>query len=392
MSSLVVGYVVMVSSLDPNKAAYPAAQNFIDLYQNDVERTIIFGPSEAAVDRDGVEVVTVSRDPPSSAPLRLLSYVWYQLRLAVELFRARDECDSMFFHVGGTALLLPVFASRLAGIPTNVFVLGSSSRSYAETHSRTLFPAVIVRLLVALEWVTCRLADRVLVLSESMVSPGDGQFSPAKRVTANLNYIDCEQFERGPPAQERPYDLVYIGRFEREKGIVTLAHALTRLVERRPDVRVRLIGDGSLREEVERVLREGNATEQVEVTGWINHEEIPAHLAESRLLVLPSESEGVPKTVLEAMACGTVPVATPVGGIPDIVADGETGILLADNDPATTARVLDCALGREDLDRMATHARAYVRDTHSYEATVKRFRTFLAADSEAAVESESSQR
>ena len=392
MSSLIVGYVIMVSSLDPNKAAYPAAQNFIDLLQDDVEQVTIFGPSEAAIDRDGVEVVTVPRNPPSSVPLRLLSYIWYQLRLAVELFRARGECDSMFFHVGGTALLLPVFASRLAGIPTNVFVLGSATRSYSETHSHSLRSAVIVRLLVTLEWVTCRLADRILLLSEGMISPDDGLFSPAERVTANLNYIDCERFERGPPASERPYDLVYIGRFEREKGITKLAHALTRLVEHRPSVRVRLIGDGSLRDDVERILRDGGAHEQVELTGWVDHDEIPSYLAESRLLVLPSESEGVPKTVLEATACGTVPVATPVGGIPDIITDGETGMLLADNDPKTIARTLDRVLDCEDLNAMATRARAYVRDTHSYEATVERFRTLLAADTGTEGEPESGQR
>ena len=386
MSMSIMGFVIAVGALDEQSAAYPAAQNFIDLYQNEVEQITIFGPTEAAIDRDGVEVVTVPRNPPSNVPLRLLSYIWYQLRLAIELFRTRDECDSMFFHIGGTALLLPVLACRLAGIPTNVFVLGSASRSYAETHSRNPLSAVIVRLLITLEWVTCRLVDRVLVLSEGMVSPGDGRFSPAERVTANLNYINCERFEQGPPARERPYDLVYIGRFEREKGISKLAHALTRLVKCRPDVRVRLIGDGSLRDEVERVLQEGDATGQVEVTGWVDHAEIPAHLAASRLLVLPSESEGVPKSILEAMACRTVPVTTPVGGIPDIVADGKTGILLADNDPATIARALNRALDRADLDEMATRARAYVRETHSYEATAERFRTLLAVDSEAAIE------
>jgi glycosyltransferase involved in cell wall biosynthesis len=385
MSLPIVGFVIAVDILDEHNATYPAVQNFIDLHQSDVEQVTIFGPSEAAIDRDGVEVVTVPRNPRSNVPLRLLSYVWYQLRLAIELFRARDKCDSMFFHVGGTALLLPVFTSRLAGIPTNVFVLGSSSRSYAETHNRTLLSAAIVRLLVALEWVTCRLADRILVLSEGMVSPGDGRFSPAENVTANLNYIDCERFERGPPMNERPYDLVYIGRFEREKGITKLAHALTRFVERRPDVRVRLIGDGSLREDVERVLQEEDATEQVELTGWVDHDEIPSYLAQSRLLVLPSESEGVPKTALEAMACGTVPVTTPVGGVPDIVTDGETGILLADNDPATIACALDRTLDREDLAEIASRARAYVHDAHSYEATAKRFRTLLVADSKVAI-------
>jgi glycosyltransferase involved in cell wall biosynthesis len=381
MSLPSVGFVIAVDTLDEHNAAYPAAQNFIDIYENTAEQIKIFGPSESSINRDSTEVVTIPRSPPSNVLFRVISYIWYQLRLAMKLFRARGDCDSMFFHIGGTALLLPVLACRLVGIPTNVFVLGSASRSYSETHADGLLSAVIVRLLVTLECVTCRLADRVLMLSDNMVSPSDGRFSSADRVTANLNYIDCERFERGPPAQQRPYDLVYIGRFEREKGIMKLAHALSHLVERRPDVRVRLIGDGSLREDVEHVLQEGNAIERVKLTGWVDHDEIPTYLSESRLLVLPSESEGVPKAILEAMACGTVPVATPVGGIPDIIADGDTGILLSGNDAETVAQALDRTLGRKDLDIIATRARMYIRDTHSYDSTAERFRKILETDS-----------
>lgn len=385
MSLPVVGFVILVDVLDERSAAYPAVQNFIDLYIDETERILIFGPSKATINRDGVEVVTIPRDPPIGIVFRILSYIWYQCRLAIELFRVRNRCDSVFFHIGGTAMLLPVVACRFGSTSINLFVLASLRLIYQENHSRGVITSIVAQLLVILEWVTSRLADRILVLSEGMVSPGDGRFFPVERVTANLNYIDCERFDRGPPASERPYDLVYIGRFEREKGITKLAHALTRLVEHRPDVRVRLIGDGSLHDEVERILQEGNATEQVTLTGWVDHDEIPSYLAESRLLVLPSESEGVPKTILEAMACGTVPVATPVGGLPDIVTDGETGILLADNDPATIACALDRTLDREDLAEMAASARAYVHDAHSYEATAKRFRTLLVADSKVAI-------
>ncbi|RJT07988.1 glycosyltransferase [Halococcus sp. IIIV-5B] len=378
MSGPVIGFVIAVNTLDKHNAAYPAAQNFIDLYQEETQEIRLFGPSSSSIDRKGVKSITTHRDSSSNALTRALNYVWYQFRLAVEVFSARDDCSSMFFHIGGTTMLLPVLASRLAGMQTNVFVLGSTSRSYHETHSQNRFSAVVFWILVTLEWLTCRLADRILVLSNGIVSPSDGKLSSPERIVANLNYIDCTQFERGPPANDRPYDVVYIGRFEHEKGITKLAHALTRLAERRPEVRVRLIGDGSLHEEVERILRQGDAIEQVELPGWIDHEAMPDRLAESRLLVLPSESEGVPKAILEAMACGTVPVATPVGGIPDIVADGETGILLSENDPETIATALEQTLDRDDLDEMATRARKYIRDSHSYDATTERFHRLIA--------------
>ncbi|EMA36877.1 glycosyltransferase [Halococcus hamelinensis] len=379
MSLPVVGFVILVDVLDDQNAAYPAVQNFIELYINETEEILIFGPSDADIDREGVKVIPLPRDAPKNTVFRILSYVWYQCRLAIKLFQARNHCDSIFFHIGGTAMLLPVIACRLGGSAVNLFVLGSVRISYQQNHKRGIVSRMITRQLVALEWVTSRLADRILVLSEGMVSPGDGQLSTAKRVASNLNYIDCDRFERGPPVSERPYDIVYIGRFEQEKGIVKLANALTRLAERRPDVRVKLIGDGSLYDEVTGILQDGDATEQVDLTGWVDHEAIPTHLAESQLLVLPSESEGVPKTILEALACGTIPVATPVGGVPDVVSD-ETGVLLTDNNPETIARVLDRTLNRDDLDEMASRGRAYIRSIHSFEATAERFRAFLASD------------
>ena len=392
MSLPTIGLVLATNTLDESHAAYPDVQNFIDLYEDDVKHIVIFGPTDADISRDSVEVVTVSRNPPTRTFFRILSYVWYQLKLAFELFRARNDVDSMFFHVGGTALLLPLLVCRLVGIPSNVFVLGSTTSCYYGTHGRDITSTVMVGFLTALEWTVSRLANRILVLSEGMDSPTDSGFMASTRVTANPNYISEDYLAEHRPVDQRPYDIIYVGRFEGVKGIRKLAHALTHLIECQPDVRIRLVGDGSLRDDVERILRDGGAHEQVELTGWVDHDEIPAHLAKSRLLVLPSESEGVPKTVLEAMACGTVPVATPVGGVPDAVTDGETGILLTDNDPATIARALDRTLDREDLDEMATHAQAYVRDAHSYEATVERFRTLLAVDSKATTGPASSQR
>lgn len=382
MSFTTIGYVLFVNTLDSESSAYPPVQNFIRLYENDVELITIFGPSEIALDHELVEAVPIPRNSPSSAPLRALTYLWYQFVLALTLFRARDQCDAMFFHVGGTTLLLPILACRLAGIPTNVFAIGSPGESYYETHGRSTVSTVMVRILNGLERLSCRFADRVLLLAAGMASTDDKRFSATECVFANPNYIDCERFQMGPPDDERPYDIVYVGRFERVKGILKLTRALTRLAKQCPDLRVQLVGDGSLYDEVERLLSESGVSDQVDLVGWVDHDQIPSNLAAARVLVLPSESEGVPTSMLEAMACGTVSVASPVGSIPAVISDGETGFLLPDNDPETIAQVLNDVLDRDDLDAIGDHAREYIRQNHSYNATAERFHSLLAADCE----------
>lgn len=373
--------IIVANALDSNSSTYPPVQNFIDLYQEEVERIIIFGPSKSDISRENVDVITIPRISCETTLSRLLTYAWYQIRLAAALVRARNQCDSVFFHVGGTALLLPVLVCRFYDIPANVFVLGSPSRSYYETHSRSIVSVVIVRLLTTLEWLTCRFADRILVLSNNMVSPGDGWLATTERITANLNYIDCERFTRGQPPDNRYYDIIYAGRFSPEKGTIKLVHALARLIESRPDMRACLVGDGPLRDDMERILREGGVVNQVDLPGWVNHDEISSYYADARLLVLPSESEGVPTAMLEAMACGTIPIATPVGGIPDIIIEGETGFLLPDNDPAIVADVLNQVLLHENLEAISSQARDYIRCNHSYNATFKQFKSLLPVDS-----------
>lgn len=380
MYSPTIGLIIVADALDSGSSTYPPVQNFVDLYEDNVKRITIFGPSEADINRDNVDVVTVPRTSPETTLGRIADYARYQIRLAAALLRSRNQYDLVFFHVGGTALLLPVLACRLAGIPTNVFVLGSPSRSYYETHGQGIVSAVVVKLLLTLEWITCRLADRILVLSDGMASAGDGWLAAAERITANPNYIDCERFTREQPSDDRPYDIIYVGRFSPEKGTIKLALALTRLIKSRPNVRACLVGDGSQRDDIERILREGGVDDQVDLPGWVDHDKIPAYYADARLLVLPSESEGVPTAMLEAMACGTIPVATPVGGVPDILVDNETGFLLPDNDPLTVANLLDQVLASEDLETVSIQAREYIRSNYSYDATFEQFQSLLTID------------
>jgi len=84
--------------------------------------------------------------------------------------------------------------------------------------------------------------------------------------------------------------------------------------------------------------------------------EMPAYLNKLKLLIIPSSSEGVPTILLEAMTCGTPALATPVGGIPDILKDGENGFILPDNSPRSIVQGIIRALGHPRLSEIAENA------------------------------------
>jgi len=121
---------------------------------------------------------------------------------------------------------------------------------------------------------------------------------------------------------------IYVGGLVDTKGIQELAAAAEPLLGKYPRFQLVCVGDGPARDRLlslrDRVDREG----AVVLPGRVAPEQVPQYLQGSDFLVLPSHSEGMPQAVLEAMDCGLAVVATCVGGVPEAVIDGQTGLLV----------------------------------------------------------------
>lgn len=377
MASDSIALVLLASELDRTHAAHEAVHNFVDVYECEADRITIVGPERIDVNRATVDPVPVKRPAAGMASSRVLSYVRYQVRIAMALWRRRNTTDAVFFHVGGSMLLLPLLASKLLGLQTFVFVLGSIKDGFYAQHGETLLTRQFGRAIALVEGITCTLADDVILLSERMDAPDlPGLASPPTK-TANFNYVDCTAFAKQTPIEDRSTDIVFVGRFAAVKGIKAVARAIPELVESNPDIRITLIGSGPLRSTVEAVVERHGVSDNVTLTGWVDHEELPTHLDDAKILLMPSRSEGVPKALLEAMACGTVPVAAPVGGVPDVVTDGENGVLLRETDPTAIERTVSAVLERNDLDELSDTARETIVREHSYPTVKDRYRTIL---------------
>jgi len=131
--------------------------------------------------------------------------------------------------------------------------------------------------------------------------------------------------------------VVFHGRVQAEKGVHTLVEAAALLP---PDVHVLLVGDGSERPRVEARARELGLAGRLRVTGFLPHEQVPAALAHADVAVLPSVFEELGTAMLEALHAGVPFVASRVGGIPEVVRDGESALLVAPGDPAALAGAL----------------------------------------------------
>ena len=134
----------------------------------------------------------------------------------------------------------------------------------------------------------------------------------------------------------------------RKRILRTLLHAAALAAREDDAFRLEIAGDGPCMADLRRTAAELGLDGRVRFHGQVR--DVPALLARAGLFVLPSLTEGVSLTLLEAMACGLAVVATRVGGNPEVVADGETGLLAPPGDPAALAAAI-LRLRRDDLER-----------------------------------------
>jgi glycosyltransferase involved in cell wall biosynthesis len=181
-----------------------------------------------------------------------------------------------------------------------------------------------------------RFAGRVVCVSEDSKQLSEAEGIPRSKLAVIRNGIDTTRFAFRGPFPGGP--VVMVGRLVAGKGVDTLLRAVELVVGRYPDFRLEIAGDGEVRPGLEALTAELGLSAFVRFLGTV--QDVPGLLARSSSLVLPSLSEGISLTLLEAMARGLPVVATRVGGNPEVVEDGVTGRLVPARDAGALAQAL----------------------------------------------------
>ena len=169
----------------------------------------------------------------------------------------------------------------------------------------------------------------------------------------------------------------YIARLSEGKGVMNFVKAMPLVLKKSNNVEFLIGGYGPLQNKIGAKIKENNLSQNANLVGYIPPNELVDYLNELKLFVLPSYSEGLPIGVLEAMACGAPVLATPVGGVPDLIKDGETGFIMGDNTPECIAKNVIRALEHPDLEEIVKNARKVIEKEYAYEAAVERYSKIL---------------
>jgi glycosyltransferase involved in cell wall biosynthesis len=303
--------------------------------------------------------------------LRIFNYMIIQVTISFFIVTTRKKVDCFIFFVGGDTLALPMITARI--LKKKVFILfaGSIIKTLESKKDPLGYGLKMLR------YITCSFAHTLIVYAEGLIKDYSLERWTRKITIAYNHFIVFDRFRIEKEYPVREFIVGYVGRFDEEKGIMHLLHAVPDIVKNNPDVSFLFIGDGEQRNVIEHYITDKGMRDTIILSGWIAHELIADYLNRMKLLVIPSYTEGLPNVMIEAMACGTPVLATPVGAIPSIIRDEETGFIMENNTPACIAANVVRALSYPLMETIVENAKMRVEKDFTFESAVTRMKDVL---------------
>lgn len=330
-----------------------------------VKQAIIFGiglndaiPWKTQILEPNVEFVPICKlKSPSKIPMRLkvlICYIWHRKKIlnsGVEvLYVQMPECClpllnnyraiPVIYHKHGPAN--PVAKSK--------FKIGRS------IFFQKFFEALLKLIYKKAQWIIA--IDR-LTLQEAI------KYRANDRSSLLMNAVDMEKFfpdrilrshaRKHLGLSQDDFAIIFVGRLEKSKGPERLLDCVPFLKEKIIPFHIFFAGEGTYKPYLEKCVITKHYDTNVTFLGQVPHEKLSFFYNMADVLVLPSETEGVPMVILEALACGTPVVASNVGGIPDIIVEGINGIVIDNLSPekltSSIIEILSKRIGRKEINR-----------------------------------------
>ena len=274
------------------------------------------------------------------------------LKLFIYLFRITRSFKIDIIRMENLLLSGPsvYLISKLKKIPYVIWLGGFERKSLFFKYQTNIFTWLLSKLIVLLEKIILKNANFVFPVTDELMN-----LTKTRSVENSIlspNYVDLSKFReiqlKNNKIPKKEFNVMYVGRFEEEKGIKPLLNAIKILSEEVDDFKFSLVGDGSLKGWMEEFIRK-NKLKNVNFLGIFSHEEMPKLYNQADIFVLPSFTEGSPASLIEAMSCGTASIATSVGLCKRFIKNGENGILIPPGDPYKISEAIKKLMVNEDL-------------------------------------------
>lgn len=297
-------------------------------------------------DKPGDDVVRVSRAGGS---------LWRYLKYFIKLFGLAREAR-IIYAMGPVSAGLPAsFVAKWRQLPLIVKVVGDYAWEQAQNSGVTTigidefqkrsFSGKVGKL-QKIERRVCRQAAKVIVPSQYLRKIVRGWGVNDEKIEVIYNAATIHEYPT--LSKTRRQTIISIGRLVPWKGFETLISLMADLRSVQPDLKLEIYGSGPDQGKLEQLIHRLGLADTVTINK-AGHDELMLKLNQAAMLVLNTGYEGFPHTVLEAMAAGTPVITTNIGGNPEIISDGENGLLIAYNQPGELKAAILRLLSDQDL-------------------------------------------
>jgi len=298
---------------------------------------------------DSVETVILSRSSK-------LSYV-------TNLSRAKKEANAFspdlihVHYVAGNGLL--GLWSKIRPMVSSVW--GSDIYSYANSWPVNCIVNKVLKK-----------SDHITVTSQYLKTETEKRLNGHMRPITVIPFGIELPIEDNPVPGPRPFRICHLKDHKPVYGADILIKALSTAIKAVPDIFLTIAGkENDYTVYLKRLVTKYNLEKHVSFAGHINHEKVYSFISTHHLMVMPSRSEGFGVAAVEASACARPVIATNVGGIPEIVIDQKTGILVTSDDPKALAEAILKLANNIDLcDKMGREGREFVRQSYQWERSL----------------------
>ncbi len=303
-------------------------------------------------------------EPHLKSRLRHIAYLAEAAYLAERL--RKKGVQHLHNHIAEGSATVAMLASLISGVPYSLTLHGpgefdrASTLALAEKLRRCKFAAVI--------------SDFTRSQLYRWVDFMDWQKIHIVRCGVDKSFLS----EAGQPIGGDPY-LICVGRLCEQKGQLLLVEAAARLMAERIPFKICLIGDGPMRDMLERRIADLGLRQVVRITGWMSQDDIRSEILKSRAMVLPSFAEGLPVVIMESLALRRPVVSTYIAGIPELVKPGVSGWLVPAGSVDALAQAMREVLKTpaETLDRMGEAGAQSVRERHDATTEAKKLERLI---------------
>lgn len=328
--------VVTNPMIAANKSAQVTLSKFLRVMSACYRQiTVIGGNVTVDADLEQINLVSVPIQRSSNKLRRALDIFLLQLKMARHTVKHTKKELPVYFWMADK-MLLPYWAARSKGGDLRFFLYGNVMKEGSPSRFRQLSGRLITYM--------ANRADSICVESPGVLGEWKGTIKPRETRIIHL------YTQPGEGCNDRCPDkrIGMLCRLTEGKHVLESIRAFAEFHKTHSEYHLEIIGSGKQEEACKELITECGAAEYIHMLGWIDHEKVMEKTASWQYLLFPTDTEGMPNSVIEMMSLGIPAIASPVGGISDIIGHGRNGWILQGITEVDILGALCAAVDRAD--------------------------------------------